>query len=158
MTPYETAITALADALETKLEVASDRLCDVEVDGRLVVLRPLGEAETSIMMFALVAGVPDDGTLSAAVKDRALSMSLFGTETHGGHLGLFGKSIILSAPAMEATGLAAESFAERLLAFSQFAGEVEKMLADAGSSSAEGEMADGAAPTSTPESEDFIKV
>jgi len=102
MTPYEIAISALADALETKLEVASDRLCDIEVDGRLVVLRPIGETETSIMMFAPVAGAPDDGKLPAEVKDRALSMSLFGKETLGGHLGLFGESMILSAPPTEA--------------------------------------------------------
>ena len=153
MTPYETAINTLAEALETKLEVASDRLCDVEVDGRLIVLRPIGEAEASIMMFALVAGASDDGTFSAEVKDRALSMNLFGTQTLGGHLGLFGKSIILSAPAIEATGLSAEAFAEHMLAFSRFAGEVEQKLAGSEVPSDETELAPGAAPEG-----DFIKV
>ena len=153
MTPYETAIAALADALETKLEIASDRLCDVEVDGRLIVLRPIGEAEASIMMFALVAGAPEDGELSAEVKDRALSMNLFGTNTLGGHLGLFGQSLILSAPPIEATGLSAEAFAENMLAFSRFAGEVEQKLAGAEASSDETEDA----PDTAPEG-DFIKV
>ena len=153
MTPYETAINALAEALETKLEIASDRLCDVEVDGRLVVLRPVGEAEESIMMFALVAGAPEDGELPAEVKDRALSMNLFGTNTLGGHLGLFGQSIILSAPAIEATGLSAEAFAEKMLAFSRFAGEMEQKLAVAEASSDETEDALGNAPEG-----DFIKV
>ena len=121
MTPYETAIAALSEALEMKLEIASDRLCDVEVDGRLVILRPMGEAEESLMTFALVADAPTDGKLPAEVKDRALSMNLFGAETLGGHLGLFGESIVLSAPTIEATGLTAESLAENLLAFSRFA-------------------------------------
>ena len=154
MTPYETAINALAEALETKLEIASDRLCDVEVDGRLIVLRPIGEAESSIMMFAIVAGAPEDGELSAEVKDCALSMNLFGTNTLGGHLGLFGQSLVLSAPPMEATGLAAEAFAENMLAFSRFAGEMEQKLAAAnGSSDEETE----AVPDAVPEG-DFIKV
>lgn len=154
MTPYETAINALAEALETKLEIASDRLCDVEVDGRLVVLRPVGEAEASIMMFALVAGAPEDGELSAEVKDCALSMNLFGTNTLGGHLGLFGQSLVLSAPPMEATGLTAEAFAENMLAFSRFAGEMEQKFAAAnGSSDEETE----AVPDAVPEG-DFIKV
>ena len=153
MTPYETAISALAEALGTKLEIASDRLCDVEVDGRLIVLRPVGEAEASIMMFALVASASDDGKLSAAVKDLALSMNLFGTNTLGGHLGLFGKSIILSAPPLEASGLAAEAFAENMLAFSRFAGEVEQKLAGAEASSDGSE----AAPDAVPQG-DFIKV
>ena len=153
MTPYETAISVLAEALGTKLEIASDRLCDVEVDGRLIVLRPVGEAEASIMMFALVASASDDGKLSAAVKDLALSMNLFGTNTLGGHLGLFGKSIILSAPPLEASGLAAEAFAENMLAFSRFAGEVEQKLAGAEASSDETEDA----PDTAPEG-DFIKV
>ena len=151
MTPYETAINALAEALETKLEVASDRLCDVEVDGRLIVLRPIGEAEASIMMFALVAGASDDGTLSAEVKDRALSMNLFGTETLGGHLGLFRESIVLSAPTIEATGLTAESLAENLLAFSRFAGEIAQKLVEDGTPAEETEAA--SAP-----GDDFIKV
>ena len=153
MTPYETAIAALADALETKLEIASDRLCDVEVDGRLIVLRPIGEAEASIMMFALVAGAPEDGELSAEVKDRALSMNLFGTNTLGGHLGLFGQSLILSAPPIEATGLTAETFAENMLAFSRFAGEMEQKFAVANDSSDEAETVPDAVPQG-----DFIKV
>ena len=153
MTPYETAINALAEALETKLEIASDRLCDVEVDGRLVVLRPVGEAEESIMMFALVAGAPEDGELPAEVKDRALSMNLFGTQTLGGHLGLFGQSLILSAPLIEATGLAAEAFAENMLAFSRFAGEMEQKFAADNGSSDETETAPDAVPQG-----DFIKV
>ena len=154
MTPYETAINALAEALETKLEIASDRLCDVEVDGRLIVLRPIGEAEQSIMMFALVAGAPENGELSAEVKDRALAMNLFGTNTLGGHLGLFGQSLVLSAPPMEATGLTAEAFAENMLAFSRFAGEMEQKFAAAnGSSDEETE----AVPDAVPEG-DFIKV
>ncbi len=148
MTAYEIAIAALADALETKLEVASDRLCDIEVDGRLVVLRPIGETETSIMMFAPVAGASDDGKLPAEVKDRALSMSLFGKETLGGHLGLFGESMILSAPPMEAAGLSAESFAETLLAFSRLSGEVEKKLADPGSAVADEGVSAAPAPGS----------
>ena len=153
MTPYETAIAALADALETKLEIASDRLCDVEVDGRLIVLRPIGEAEQSIMMFALVAGAPENGELSTEVKDRALSMNLFGTNTLGGHLGLFGQSLILSAPPIEATGLTAEAFAENMLAFSRFAGEMEQKFAATGGSSDETETAPAAVPQG-----DFIKV
>ena len=131
-TAYETAIAALADALETKLEIASDRLCDVAVDGRLIVLRPIGESETSIMMFTPVGSEPVDGKLPAAVKDMALSMNLFGKDTLGGHLGVFGESVILSSQPVEADGLDAQSFAERLLVFSRFAGEVEKSLADAG--------------------------
>ena len=128
MTPYETAITALAEALETKLEIGSDRLCDIEVDGRLVVLRPIGDTESAITMFALVATVPEVGELAEKIKTRALSLNLFGADTLGGHLGLFVGSLILSAPPIEATGLTSESFAESLLAFSRFAGEVEQKL------------------------------
>ena len=151
MTPYETAVAALSEALEMKLEIASDRLCDIDVDGRLVILRPMGEAEASVTMFTLVAGAPDDGKLPAGVKDKALSMDLFGKETLGGHLGLFGESILLSAPPVEAEGLTAEAFAERLLAFSRFAGEVEQKLSEANVPSAETECAEA------PEN-DFIKV
>ena len=151
MTPYETAIAALSDALKMKLEIASDRLCDVEVDGRLVILRPMGEAEESLMTFALVADAPTDGKLPAEVKDRALSMNLFGTETLGGHLGLFGESIVLSAPTIEATGLTAESLAENLLAFSRFAGEIAQKLGEGGTPDEETEA--DSAPA-----DDFIKV
>lgn len=151
MTPYETAVAALSEALGTKLEIASDRLCDVDVDNRLVILRPMGEAEASVTMFTPVAGAPDEGKLPAEVKDKALSMDLFGRETLGGHLGLFGESILLSAPPVEATGLAAEAFAERLLAFSRFAGEVEQKLCEATVAPAETES------EAHPES-DFIKV
>ena len=151
MTPYETAVAALSEALGTKLEIASDRLCDVDVDNRLVILRPMGEAEASVTMFTPVAGAPDDGRLPAEVKDKALSMDLFGRETLGGHLGLFGESILLSAPPVEATGLAAEAFAEILLAFSRFAGEVEQKLSEATVPSAEPE------PAGVPEN-GFIKV
>ena len=151
MTPYETAVAALSEALETKLEIASDRLCDIDVDGRLVILRPMGEAEASVPLFTIVAGAPDDGKLPAEVKDKALSMDLFGKETLGGHLGLFGESILLSAPPVEATGLAAEAFAESLLAFSRFAGEVEQKLSKANVPSAETESAE-------PSVSDFIKV
>ena len=137
MTPYETAVAGLADALETKLPLASDRLCDVEVDGRLIVLRPMGEAESALTMFALVAKVPEDAERADEIKTRALSMNLFGSKTLGGHLGLFVGSIILSAPPMEATGLNAESFAEQLLVFSRFAGEVENKLAGSAAPAAE---------------------
>jgi hypothetical protein len=156
MTPYETAIAALAEALEAKLEIGSDRLCDVEVDGRLVVLRPIGETEASIMMFSIAAAASDGGKLSAEVKERALSMNLFGTNTLGGHLGLFGESIILSAPPIEATGLSVESFAERMLAFSRFTGEVEEKLAGGAAAEDDGETFEDEADTA-PES-DFIKV
>ena len=102
-------------------------------------------------MFTPVAGAPDDGRLPAEVKDKALSMDLFGRETLGGHLGLFGEAILLSAPPVEATGLAAEAFAESLLAFSRFAGEVEQKLSEATVPSAEPE------PAGVPEN-GFIKV
>ncbi len=130
MTPYETAVAGLAAALETELPLASDRLCDVEVDDRLIVLRPMGELEDALTMFTPVAKAPDDGAFSDAIKTRALSMNLFGADTLGGHLGLFAGSLILSAPPMDATALGAEAFAEHLLAFSRFAGEVEKKLAE----------------------------
>lgn len=130
MTPYETAISGLAAALETELPLASDRLCDIEVDGRLVFLRPMGEAEDALTMFTPVAKVPDDAERADEIKTRALSMNLFGSGTLGGHLGLFAGSVILSAPQLEATGLGAESFAEQLLVFSRFAGEVEKKFAE----------------------------
>ena len=143
MTPYETAISGLAAALGTELDISSDRLCDVEVDGRLILLRPMGEAEDSITMFALVATVPEVGELAEKIKTRALSMNLFGADTLGGHLGLFVGSLVLSAPPIEAVDLVAESFAESLLAFSRFAGEVERKLVDpaAGAQSAAPEAA-----------------
>ena len=155
MTPYETATAALAEALETKLEIGSDRLCDIEVDGRLVVLRPLGDTESAITMFALVATVPEDGELAEKIKTRALSMNLFGADTLGGHLGLFVGSLILSAPPMDATGLTAESFAESLLAFSRFAGEVEKKLVEPAAEASDG----GPEPALAPSAENgFIAV
>ena len=139
MTPYETAISGLAAALGTELDISSDRLCDVEVDGRLILLRPMGETESSITMFALVATVPEHGEQAAEIKTRALSMNLFGADTLGGHLGLFVGSLVLSAPPIEAVDLDAESFAESLLAFSRFAGEVEKRLMEPVASGAEPE-------------------
>lgn len=106
------------------------------------------------MMFSIAAAAPDGGKLSAEVKDRALSMDLFGTDTLGGHLGLFGESIILSAPPIEAAEQSAQSLAESMLAFSRFTGKVEKKLA--GGAEDEEETPEEE-PGQTSES-DFIKV
>ena len=57
----------------------------------------------------------------------ALAMNLFGAETLGLHLGLFGDALILSGTvAME--GLTAESLAERLISLSRHIGKLAEKL------------------------------
>lgn len=54
-------------------------------------------------------------------------MNLFGGETSKGHLGLFGDSLFLSKDiALE--GVGPEELAERLLAFSRLADDIEKQF------------------------------
>ena len=129
MTPYENAVARLADGLGMEIAVADDHVCEIAVEGRAVMLRPLDEEETTLTMFAPVATAPEGAALPAEALEKALAMDLFGSETLGGHIGLFVDALILSSPAIVAEGLDAETFAEKLLVFSRLAGETEQKLA-----------------------------
>lgn len=129
MTPYENAVARLASELGIGISTGDDHVCEIAVDGRVVMLRPLDETETSFTIFAPVATAPEGAAFPAETLGKALAMDLFGADTLGGHIGLFADSLILSAPAIDAEGLDAETFAERLLVFSRLAGDIEQKLA-----------------------------
>jgi hypothetical protein len=58
---------------------------------------------------------------------KALELNLFGSETLGMHLGLFGNALVLSGT-LPMEGLTAEDFAERLLFLSRHIGKLAEKL------------------------------
>mgnify|MGYP002734941866 CR=1 FL=1 len=137
-TQYEQTVAALAEAAELEIEIGRDRVAEMVVEERIVLLKPSDEAESGLTAFSIVA-TAEDGHFQKSVLKEALSMNLFGSETGKGHLGLFGDSLFLSMD-IDIEGITPEQLTERLLAFSRLADELEKQLAAEGG---DGEEDDG---------------
>ena len=75
--------------------------------------------------FGVVSEPEDDQPRGVLVK--ALELNLFGSETLGMHLGLFGNALVLSGT-LPMEGLTAEDFAERLLFLSRHIGKLAEKL------------------------------
>ena len=117
-------IRELAGLTGVDLAYSDDRMCDIAVDGRIVVLRYRPE-DDDWLYFGVVSD-PDDGP-SRGVLAKALELNLFGAETLGMHLGLFGNALVLSG-SVPMEGLTAESLAERLLLLSRQIGKLAAKL------------------------------
>lgn len=111
----ELMIEELSELTGTELALSPDNICELAVDGRVTVLRYRPE-DADWLCFGLVTD--DDEPPSRKVLEKALSLNLFGTGTHGLHLGLFGNSLVLSE-SVPMDGLTAEGLAEKLLYLSR---------------------------------------
>ena len=125
-TAYEQAVAALAEASGAKMEIDEDCVATMLVEERVVQLKPSDEAESGVTAFTIVAAA-DGGSFAPATLEAALAMNLFGAEIDKGHIGLFGDSLFLSKD-LALDGVAPELLAERLLAFSRLAADVERLL------------------------------
>lgn len=120
----ELLIKELSDLIGVELEYSVGKTCDLVAEERVVVLRYC-EKDESWLYFGVV--FEPEGELSRDILVKALELNLFGGETLGFHLGLFGNALVLSGSvAME--GLTAESFADRILAISRHIGKLAERL------------------------------
>ncbi len=126
MTLYETMLSDLGDGLGLNLKPEGDGVVQIAVEGRIVLMKPLAGEEAAVAM-AIVATATEDGAFSVKTLEKALSLGLFGRGTAGGHIGLFGDSLILSRE-FALAGETPEAFAEMLLAFARNATEIEEKL------------------------------
>ena len=90
----------------------------------------LSSVKGTITDFTIVASA-DGGSFERSTLEAALMMNLFGAETGKGHLGLFGDSLFLSKDVV-LDGATPEELAERLLAFSRLADDIEKQFGSEG--------------------------
>lgn len=127
MTLYETMLRDLGDGLGLELKPEGDGVAQIAVEGRTILLKPLAGEEAAVAM-AVVATAAEDGSFSTKILEKALSLGLFGRGTGGGHIGLFGDSLILSRE-LALAGATPEAFAEILLAFARNAAEIDEKLA-----------------------------
>lgn len=141
-TSYEQAVRGLGEATGAKIEIGADRVAMVEVEGKVVLLRPSDEAEKGMLAFAVVAQAEEDKPLAPSVFEKALELNLFGSGTGGGNLGLYGGTLVLSIAVPLAAGDTV-ALAERLVAFARLAGEVEKALREQTRSAQYGGELDG---------------
>ena len=120
----ELIVKELSEFIGTELALSPDNICELDVDGRVIILRYRPD-DDDWLCFGLVTD--DDEPPSREILEKALSLSLFGAGTHGLHLGLFGNSLVLSE-SIPADGLTAEILAEKLLFLSrQIAAVTEKI-------------------------------
>ena len=103
-------IKELAELTSTEINFTADNICEIVVEGRLILLRYRPE-DNDWLYFGVVF---ESEELSREILEKALSFNLFGAETLGLHLGRFNQSLILSG-ASEMEGLSAESLAQKLL-------------------------------------------
>ena len=120
----ELLVRELSELIGVELAYSDDKTCDLAVDGRIVVLRYRPE-DDDWLYFGVVSEPEDDQTRGVLVK--ALELNLFGSETLGMHLGLFGNALVLSGT-LPMEGLTAEDFAERLLFLSRHIGKLAEKL------------------------------
>ena len=120
----ELLIRELSGLTGVELEYSDDRICDLVVDGRIVVLRYRPD-DGDWLYFGVVSESDDE--LPKDILAKALELNLFGTETSGFHLGLFGNALVLSGSA-SMDGLTAEDFADRLLSLSRQIGKLAGKL------------------------------
>ena len=126
----ELLVRELSELIGVELSYSDDRTCDLAVDGRIVVLRYRPD-DDDWLYFGVVSETEDDQ--SREVLAKALKLNLFGSETLGMHLGLFGNALVLSG-SVPMDGLTAENFAERLLFLSRHIGKLaEKLEVESGS-------------------------
>lgn len=126
MTQYEQLIGEIAAAGDIQIEIQTDRVAEIAVDGTMVLVKPADAVETSVMLFSVLV---DEGVDDAQMK-KALEMSLFGRGTAGGSIGLFVDSLIYSTR-QSLEGLSAQEFAERLVQFAHDAQRIGEALATA---------------------------
>lgn len=143
-TQYEQAVAALAETAGVEIKIGEDRVATMVVEERVVQLRPSDEAESGLTAFTIVASTEGDG-FERSTLEAALMMNLFGAETGKGNLGLFGDSLFLSKD-IALDGVSSEELAERLLAFSRLADDIEKQLGSGGDGSGGGEAFGSARP------------
>ena len=120
----ELLVRELSELTGVELAYSDDKTCDLSVDGRIVVLRYRPE-DDDWLYFGVVSETEDDQ--SREVLAKALKLNLFGSETLGMHLGLFGNALVLSG-SVPMDGLTAENFAERLLFLSRHIGKLAEKL------------------------------
>ena len=120
----ELLVRELSELIGVELAYSDDKTCDLAVDGRIVVLRYRPE-DDDWLYFGVVSEPEDDQPRGVLVK--ALELYLFGSETLGMHLGLFGNALVLSGT-LPMEGLTAEDFAERLLFLSRHIGKLAEKL------------------------------
>ena len=120
----ELLVRELSELIGAELSYSDDRTCDLAVDGRIVVLRYRPD-DDDWLYFGVVSETEDDQ--SREVLAKALKLNLFGSETLGMHLGLFGNALVLSG-SVPMDGLTAENFAERLLFLSRHIGKLAEKL------------------------------
>lgn len=111
MEKEELLIKELAEYTGAEISLGEDKTCELTIDGRVVALRYRPPSDD--WLYYCIATEWDDAVPEAALR-KALSLNLFGTDTAGLYLGLFGNSLILSGSAAM-TDLTAESLAERLV-------------------------------------------
>ncbi len=124
MEKEELLINELSELIGVELNLSADKICDLVVDERIVVLRYRPD-DDSWLYFGVVHEESDD--FSGRILKKALELNLFGIETHGFHLGLFGNALVLSG-SVNMDGLTAEYFAEKILALSRHIGELAEKL------------------------------
>jgi hypothetical protein len=120
----ELLVRELSELIGVELSYSDDKTCDLAVDGRIVVLRYRPD-DDDWLYFGVVSETEDDQ--SREVLAKALKLNLFGSETLGMHLGLFGNALVLSG-SVPMDGLTAENFAERLLFLSRHIGKLAEKL------------------------------
>lgn len=117
-------VSELSGLTGVELELSSDGICELAVEDRIVVLRYRPD-DDDWLYFGVVAE-PEDGP-GKQMMEKALRLNLFGAETLGFHLGLFGKALILSGSAAM-DGLTAETLAERLLLLARHIAKLAETL------------------------------
>lgn len=133
MTLYETMLRDLGEGLGLELKSEGDGVAQIAVEGRMVLLKPLAGEEAALAM-TIVSTASADGSFPPKTLEKALSLGLFGRGTAGGHIGLFGDSLVFSHE-LALAGETPEAFAEMLLAFAKNAAEIEEKLASSPESS-----------------------
>ena len=141
-------IQELAQLAGTELEFQENAICELAVNGRLLLLRYRPEDDDWLYFGFVTEGEEE---LTTEQLKKALCLNLFGAETYGLHLGLFDGSLVLSGTvAMD--GLNADDFADKLLFLSKRIEALAEKIQNDACESAQEEMAQ------TPFSSNFISV
>lgn len=124
---YEEAVTRLAEASGSQIEIGEDRIVNIMVEDRVVTLKPADEAESALTAFTIVAQQDGKEDFPPEVMARALALNLFGARTDGGHIGLFADALFLSKT-VAVEGMSSEALAEAFVVLVRLAGEIEREL------------------------------
>ena len=141
-------IEELSELTGAEIEFSQEGICELAVEDRLLMLRYRPQ-DNDWLYFGVVMEREEE--LSRDDLKKALCLNLFGAETLGLHLGLFGNSLILSGTAAMET-LTAEALAEKLLFLSRHIATLSQKFqsAESGPVSAE--------PAEMPFNANFISV